>query len=249
MKLRPILKTTGFGLAVGIAAVSSGITVNLTASKDNTLYESSTGALSNGAGPSFFVGKTGTNLIRRGLIAFDIAASIPTGATINSATLSLNMSQTVAGPETISLRRALQDWGEGTSNAGASGGGGAAATAGDATWVHTFFSGSLWTSVGGTFSATSSASTSVAGVGVYTWSSAQLRDDVQDMLDNPSSSFGWGITGNETAISTAKRFESSESLNPAFVPVLRVEYTAVPEPATLLICLVGLAPLARRRPR
>ena len=107
------------------------------AAKDNTLYEDSAGQLSNGQGIYFFDGKTGANLLRRGLIAFDLA-SIPTNATITGATLSMFLSQAQGGSQAVSLSTALRDWGEGASDAGNPGGGGAPAQAGDATWLHTF---------------------------------------------------------------------------------------------------------------
>ena len=48
--------------------------VQIEASKDNTLYESAAGDLSNGAGSGFVAGLTNMGLIRRGLVAFDVAA-------------------------------------------------------------------------------------------------------------------------------------------------------------------------------
>ena len=61
-------------------------TAMLNPTMDNTLFEDISGNLSNGAGDNFFVGTTNGGLIRRGLIAFDIS-SIPTGSTIDSASL------------------------------------------------------------------------------------------------------------------------------------------------------------------
>src|SRR5581483_4585305 len=146
-------------------------TVILTPSKDNTLYESTTGDTSNGAGANFFVGVTNKASIRRGVIEFNIAGNIPAGATINSVSLSLHVSQTQAGAETIELHRLLADWGESTSNADGSGGGGrgAPAASNDATWLFRFFNTSRWTNAGGDFTSTISASASVGGVGSYTW--------------------------------------------------------------------------------
>ena len=57
--------------------------VTIAATKDNTLYESSTGSCSNGGGNHFFAGKTSGNQIRHGLVAFDIAGNIPAGPTID----------------------------------------------------------------------------------------------------------------------------------------------------------------------
>ena len=196
--------------------------VNIPASKDNTLYEVAPSQLgqggppSNGAGVSFFAGRNNNPKgpsIRRGVIAFDVAAAIPAGSTINSVELVLNMVQTTAGPETIALHALTADWGEGTSNATSGGGGGGApATAGDATWLHTFYPGSFWTAPGGDFSATVSGSQTVDGIGPYTWgSTAQMVTEVQGWLDSPAGNFGWILIGNEATTVTSKRFESRES--------------------------------------
>ena len=200
--------------------------VNLSAVKDNTLYEHSSGALSNGAGDHFFAGRTSSSaLIRRGVIAFDISGNISSGSTINSVKLTLHMSRTGVGDETVELHKILADWGEGTSNASGNEGGGASATTGDATWNHTFFNTSTWTTAGGDFSATVSAGATVGGIGDYTWgSTAQVVADVQAWLDDPSTNFGWLLEGNEDARS-AKRFDSKENGNAANVPVLTITFT------------------------
>src|SRR5207237_1956163 len=56
-------------------------TITLTPSKDNTLYESTVGDVSNGAGTFFFVGQTNGSAARRGVMAFNLAA-IPAGSQI-----------------------------------------------------------------------------------------------------------------------------------------------------------------------
>ena len=121
---------------------SESIEVQIGAAKDNTLYESATGSLSNGSGEHFFVGQTaagGGFKIRRGLIAFNIASNIPAGATIQSAVLTLSMNRTISGNQTVSLHKLTADWGEGTSDAPGGEGQGAAATTNDATWLHRFY--------------------------------------------------------------------------------------------------------------
>ncbi|HLJ92887.1 MAG TPA: DNRLRE domain-containing protein, partial [Gemmataceae bacterium] len=162
---------------------STPASLNLTTIADDTLYEVSTAdpslQLSNGAGQHFYVGRTseGTNDIRRGAIKFDLSA-VPAGSTITSATLTLNLSKTRSGAESIALHRTLASWGEGASNAGqpSMGGGGegagTAAKPGDVTWFYTVFSTQKWNTPGGDFVSTPSASTSVAGVGSYQWSGA-----------------------------------------------------------------------------
>lgn len=201
--------------------------VTLSPSKDNTLYQDAAGSKSNGAGQHFFAGNTNSDSIRRGVLAFDIAGSIPAGAAINSVTLTLYMSRTSADtPQAIALHKLLADWGEGTSDASGNEGSGIAATPGDATWIHRFFDTETWAAPGGDFAPTASASAPVAGIGSYTWGpTPELAVDVQGWLDDPSSNFGWLIKGNEKENGTAKRFESKENEVPESRPALVIEFT------------------------
>src|SRR6266545_4436455 len=197
---------------------------NINPIKDNTLYQydPAEGDTSNALGNHFFAGETGMGELRRGVLAFDIAGNIPAGSTILGVTLSLNMSRTADNTaRTIELHKLLADWGEGTSVAPGEEGDGAPATPNDATWRHRFFDTTFWTIEGGDFSATVSASQSVGPVGVYTWSSSQMRADVQSWLDDPASNFGWLVLGDESEIVTAKRFDTRESASP---PVLTIQY-------------------------
>lgn len=206
--------------------------VTLTPTKDNTLYESATGSISSGAGSTMFVGKTNNGSTRRGLLAFNLAGKIPTTATLVSVTLRLNMAKTIAGAQAVALHKVTADWGEGTSNAGGSGGGdGTAATNNDATWLHTFFSTNQWQTPGGDFVATASASTSVGSNGVYTWGSTPgLIADVQGWLSNPATNFGWIVIGNEATTPSAKMFNTRESAA-ATQPQLVIVYETAVTPA------------------
>jgi hypothetical protein len=226
-------------LALAVAAalgalagsLASAGTININPSKDNTLYEYDPvdGDRSNALGFHFFAGETGMNELRRGVLAFDIAGNIPLGATITAASLSLNMSRTPTNTAYVmELRKLLADWGEGTSIAPGEEGDGAPATPNDATWRHRFFDTMFWSAQGGDFSATVSASQLVGPVGQYTWSSAQMVADVQAWLDNPASNLGWLVLGDETAIATAKRFDTRESASP---PMLTIEFTRAPRVA------------------
>jgi hypothetical protein len=200
-------------------------TVDLTPIKDNTLYQDTTGSLSNGAGDYFFAGNSGDSLARRGLSAFDIAANIPEGATITGVVLKLHMSRTISGNTPVSLHRVSADWGEGSSNAPGQEGGGAPAATGDATWLHTFYDTDFWTNAGGDFSAMPGASRTVGNVGFYTWGSTlDMVADVQSWLDNPASNFGWLVMGDESSSATAKRFDTRENPAAANRPVLTITY-------------------------
>lgn len=209
-------------------------TVTIPASRDNTLYESATGIVSNGAGPTMFVGRnaSSSNFRRRALVRFDVAGSVPAGSTITAATLTLNMSQAaLPGGQPVELHALLADWGEGASNAGTSGGAGAAATAGDATWIHRFFNTDLWAAAGGDFAAGASASQAVGVEGPYSWSSAGLVADAQAWLDTPSSNHGWLLLGNETASQSVKRFDTREAVSESARPKLTLEFTLPGTPA------------------
>ncbi len=215
-----------FFAIAGVCVSNAQTTVKIGASKDNTLYFSNTGAFSNGAGEHFFAGATGASDLRRGLIAFNVASSIPAGATVTSVTLTLHMSRSQPGTRTVELHRVSADWGEGASNALQEEGSGIAPATGDATWIHRSFSSTLWTKPGGDFSATVSASSAIGDTGSYTWASTtQLVSDVQGWLNTPANNFGWVLIGVENAASTSKRFDAREIATAAFRPSLSVTYT------------------------
>ena len=218
-------------LAVAVIALTDSAgpadaaSVTMTTTKDNTLYEDAAGAKSNGAGSYFFTGNTKDGFHRRAVIAFDLSA-VPAGSTITGVTLTLRASRVAQNVgETVSLRRLLANWGEGTSNADQQEGAGAASTPGDATWIHTFYNTAFWSTAGGDFSSAASAATTVGGTGQYSWSSAGMVADVQAWLDNPATNFGWIVMGNEGTAETAKRFDSKENTTVANRPSLTITYT------------------------
>jgi hypothetical protein len=177
-------------------------------------------------GPTMFVGRTAqvSNFRRRALVHFDVDAPVPAGSTITGATLTVSMSQAASPAEfPVELHRVLADWGEGTSNAGASGGTGAAATLTDATWKHRFFNTVDWAALGGDFAPAASASQAVGLEGVYAWSGGTMVSDVQSWLDSPGGNFGWLLLGNETTAQSVKRFDTREAAIDAR-PVLTIEY-------------------------
>ena len=194
--------------------------IQIIADKDNTIFSES-GSESNGAGGDIYVGRTNGGNLRRALIHFDIAGFLPVGSTIESVTLTLSMTKTRAGTETISIHTLNANWGEGTSE---STGGGTAATPNDATWTQSFFDSLSWTTNGGDFISTADASTTVGGNGQYNWGfNAEMVADVQNWLDNPDNNFGWLIKGNEESDQTTKRFDSREGPTK---PTLTVTYSS-----------------------
>jgi hypothetical protein len=225
-------------------------TVTVEASRDNTLFETRTGNLSNGTGPHLYVGcPLRFEAIRRGLLAFDLSAAIPVNAVVSSARLRLRLTRESDGnpaAQNVRLHRVLADWGEGNSNAGSPGGNGAPAQSGDATWLHTFFDQSFWHDAGGDFVASASAAASVGGEDVVTWGpSVAMTADVQSWVREAASNFGWILVGNENDLGSAKRFESRHATDATTRPRLEVEFeipTASPTPTATAALPTASAP-------
>jgi autotransporter-associated beta strand protein len=216
-------------------------------SKTNTLIQIASPIspqLSNGLG-DIYVGRTNqdgqgpaTISIRRGLIAFDIADSIPAGATITAVTLTVDDVRGLNGNQIVSLSQMYRDWGQGTSYF--NGGAGAPASNGDATWYYTFYNAGnpaaspTWTTPGGQpgvdYSASASATSLIIADGAsqtFSWSSTAspaMLSDVQQWLDSPATNFGWIMLGNESAGQTAKRFGGEDAVAPETPPELTVQY-------------------------
>jgi hypothetical protein len=235
---------TSLALILAVAHLSSAASLVVAPSKDNTIYAESSSlnngaTLSNGKGVNFFAGDNGSSVARRALVSFDLSA-IPAGATIDTVSLQLYATVAAAGAQTVSLYRLTSDWGEGTSVASGNGGGGTSATPGDATWTDAFNLGAAWTTEGGDYVLSSSASTSVSISGVaYTWSSAGLVSDVQAWVNGTASNYGWIVIGNESGAGTAKGFASKDATSNQ--PQLTITYTvAVPEPATQALALFAV---------
>jgi hypothetical protein len=244
-------------VVVGLVPTSTwSATTTIGALKDNAIFQSNSNNSAGGA-PGIHVGTTGQGSVRRGLIAFDIAANVPTGATITSAELTLalgNAANTTS--RAIGLHRLRKDWGEGTAGSSAVGiagtGGGFSAAPGDATWSHAMLGSIPWSNPGATgdFNPVASATLDVGGSDdtLHTWlSTPALVSDVQSWLDAPATNFGWAlINGSEGTNQSIKAFYSRsatrdssglpDSLDAAWRPTLVVSY--VPEPVAAVLFLV-----------
>jgi hypothetical protein len=224
-----------FALALAAACVPAlADVVTLTPSKDATIYNDNVGNRSDGQSSGLYVGRAGINSfwpVRRALIAFDVAAAVPAGSVITGVQVKLFLSKTTTANKTVDLHRVTTDWNEGPS-VGQSGNG-ATAQVGDSTWLHTYWNTQFWTTPGGDFVATPSASATVGNTYVYyTWASTPaLVSDVQGWVSAPATNFGWIVRGPETSGTSAKKFESGESL-PAFLPLLEITFTPPPPPTT-----------------
>jgi hypothetical protein len=217
-------RALGTLLACAIA-VPAQTTVTVPCAQDNTLYESATGSLSNARGTGLYVGVTGQPGLRRALVKFDVAATVPAGARVLSAELGLYTLQTTFGGNVdVAMHRVLQSWGEGTSLAPGGGGSGGAATTGDATWLHRFYPSTLWSAPGGDFAATPSATVVTPPFGACSSTlTAALVGDVQTWLDNPTQNHGWLLKTNEALPYVTRKIASREA-TAAMRPVLSVTY-------------------------
>jgi hypothetical protein len=235
--------------------------VTLEPDQDTSLYSES-GSLSNGSGIVLFSGATAFGDLRRALLRFDVAAAVPRGAVVTSASLLLWCNQAPLGgadTATFTVHPVSASWGEAGSDAGLPGGAGAPAETGDATWTERFFGqGQPWGSPGADFGATS-ASASVTGfceldapIQMIFASAPQLVADVQAWLDDPAGNFGWALVGDETEGTTARRFLSRDAT--ALRPTLEIEYQVAEVPAVspwggamAAAAFLGLIALALRR--
>ncbi len=206
------------GCLLAAASVSAD-TVTLTSVKDNTLYYQPEGQFSSGAADGMFVGKIASGEQRRGLLAFDLTG-IPPGSTITAATLTLTVTRSHGGIDSISLYRATSSWGEGASGGAGATGGGFSAAPGDATWIHRFYDTTLWTAPGGDYLTAPSATSTGS-----TWSGAGMIADVHAWVDNPGSNLGWLIRGLETTSGNAKRYATREYATVSARPRLVVTFT------------------------
>jgi hypothetical protein len=242
--IRTVCVATAIGALAGFAGGSRADTLVLNPNHDNSMFAELT-SNSNGAGNGVFAGLNLQGNARRGLMSFDLS-SIPAGSTITGATLTMFVTQSSGGGITVDLHRVLASWGEGTSNGA---GQGAAATAGDATWLHRSFNTDLWASPGGDFAAAASASKAVGAVGSYSWSGGGMMADLQAWLSNPAGNFGWLIRGDETVAGAAKRFGSREIAAADQRPMLTIDYTPVPAPGVIGVVAAGIMVVRVRRNR
>ena len=243
-----------------VASPAHSASVTIGASKDNSMFQNNPDRSAGGAA-GIFVGTTAISAgvsPRRGLIAFDVAASVPPGATITGAQLTLHLGAAGGGADqTIHLHRLLADWGEGTAGSSnptiAHAGRGYTASPGDATWNERFHGSAPWSNPGaeGDYEPTASASTVVSDdvEAPFTWSSAALVSDVQSWLDDPANNFGWLLmNGDEISLATARAFYSrtaaanagGDPMDPIARPALRIDYlVAIPEPAAAVLLLAS----------
>ncbi len=224
-------------IAAALLAASSwttgaeAATVDLLPSQDNSIFQGSAFEDNScGDGSHLFAGATASGLFRRALLRFDVAGSLPAGATIDSVTLTLEVDRTIDGQSAaMTLHAVSERWGEGAANCDTvlGGGQGVAAGPGDATWLDARFQQRSWLAPGGDFGAARGAAM-VGSLGPAVWSgtdsgNAGMVADVQRWLDRPAQNRGWILIGDEGRTASTRRFSSREG---AAAPVLTVDYTS-----------------------
>jgi parallel beta-helix repeat protein len=223
-----------------VSSVYGQTTVNLPSTKDNGIYSQS-GALSTGIGGEIIMGRTNNGALRRALMQFDVS-SIPTNAIITNVKVKLQMVRTSSGASDVAMHKMTANWGEGTSNSGTGSGSGqgASATTGDATWSHAFFGSTTWTTPGGDYNSTATATLSVNANGSYIYTGASVVADVQSWVTNGATNFGWIFIGNETSNKTTKHWATKEATVAAERPVLEVTYTTPSTPLNGVYTIGGV---------
>lgn len=200
-ELVPLLAAVGIGLFA--AGDSRAATVLVTPVADAMLWENDA-STARGTEATFIAGTTGTaigNKGSRGVLRFDLAGSVPTGAIIRSATLSVMVTKAPLGAanSVFELRRVLRDWSEH-----------------QLTWLQRS-SGNAWGNPGATAGvdfadvASSTAFVSIAQNRYTFGSTSALVADVQAWSDAPASNFGWLLKSqSEQTSKTARHFAARE---------------------------------------
>jgi len=224
---------------LGLLTPLIGETVILETAKDNTIFSENNN--SNGRG-FLFSGNTQGRTIdgtvlgsRRALIQFDLPGSVPSGAVIKNASLTVFYDRRGPISEGMEidtfLHRLIQDWGE-TGHSKVELGMGELPQPGDATWHFSFFDTKSWFVPGGNYENIPSATQIVTEVApaVLTWNSPTLVSDVQGWVDDPEQNFGWIFIVDESVFGGVIRFLSRESNQVDNRPKLTVEYSINSEP-------------------
>jgi len=213
----------------------SEVEMTFAPNRDASIYEAAKSpAPANGMGDSLIAGAAGARAggaVRRALLRFDLSA-IPTGATIASVELTLNVIRSAPGSAAtdFDLHMVTTDWTEGPADPPNGGpnndqGVGTDAAAGDVTWFRASFDTADSAMPGGDTDTLLSATASVGGGGEVTWTGGMLAADVQAWVAGDAPNRGWLLkVANESPQSTARQFASRENSDAGLRPTLTVQY-------------------------
>jgi hypothetical protein len=225
------MRSLGWRGGVGLLLVAclfargaSAGTIAIAHTSDDTFINSINPNNNNGGSASIFTGTDGLGGTMRGLVRFDLPASLQGRAAVTSVQLRLTIQAlgngTAGTSAVLSLQAVSEPWiqgnGVGSSPGAFTVGQACGGSVTGATWAQAnCTTATSWTTPGATVSATVSGSASNDGVGVgspITWSTGGMNADVQSWLDAPAGNHGWRITSStEGAPGSAQRFFSSET--------------------------------------
>jgi spore coat protein A len=197
-------------VVVPTAVAAAPLSVTMTSVHDATLYGGADEVeFGDGAGRALFAGFNNEIEERRALLQFDLSQAVPLGSTISSAELRLVVTRGQLGSARLEIHRVTASWAEGSTRAGGNEGAGTTAAEGDVTWSQRVYPSMRWTTAGGDFAASASATASVGSQGTLAkWSDAGLVDDLQRWLADPTTNFGWIVLSPDNGV--ARRFGSRE---------------------------------------
>lgn len=212
---------------IDVELVSTNQIATIPAIKDTTLYQANPSS-SNGQGQAFWTSTGTANANLHALLAFDIAANVPAGATIVDASLELNVLATGGATPSFRIFPVTRDpavaWVEGSAVPSADDSVPPTPVNNAATWSHRQWHPANpqgpWATAGGDGVLPSLRNLTVTQTGLLVIESANLVEYVRSLHADPAAFDGMQIF----PLSGAIRFASAEHATASLRPRLLVEY-------------------------